>query len=141
MLQQAAHELHVWSKCTHPYVQELLGVARVREQIAMISRWLEHGDLPEYLQNYPTTDRCKMCTRVAEGLTYLHGRGIVSVHGDIKGGNILVADDHAPKLTDFGNATLQDYSLRFATTTTKRHISWRWTVGGPSCVPTPIFET
>ncbi|KAF8598264.1 kinase-like protein, partial [Ceratobasidium sp. AG-I] len=119
-------ELHVWSKCTHSYVQELLGVARVRDQTAMISRWLEHGNLPEYLKNHPAADRCQMCVQIAEGLTYLHGRGIV--HGDIKGGNILVAEDHTPKLTDFGNATLQDYSLRFATTTTKSHISWRWTV-------------
>ncbi|KAF8593296.1 kinase-like protein [Ceratobasidium sp. AG-I] len=125
MTQQAAHELHVWSKCTHPYVQELLGVECAHSQIAMISPWLEHGTLPEYLKHNPSTNRLKMCIQIAEGLAYLHRRGII--HGDIKGCNILVGDDYTPKLTDFGNGALQDYSLCFATTTTKNHISWRWT--------------
>ncbi|KAF8593294.1 kinase-like protein [Ceratobasidium sp. AG-I] len=118
------HELHVWSKCTHSYVQELLGVAYVRNQFAMISPWLEHGSLPEYMKRNPMIDRCKMCTQIAEGLAYLHGRDII--HGDIKGPNILVANDHTPRLTDFGNATLREYSLRFATSNTKNPISWRW---------------
>lgn len=124
LLKQAAHELHVWSKCTHPCVQELVGVAYVRNQIAMVSQWLEYGTLPEYLKNDRTADRCKMCIQITEGLKYLHGRGIV--HGDIKGENILVADDYTPKLTDFGNATLQEYSLRFATTSSKNDMSYRW---------------
>lgn len=63
MPQQAAHELHVWSKCTHPCVQELVGVAYVRNQIAMVSQWLEYGTLPEYLKNDRTADRCKMAGR------------------------------------------------------------------------------
>lgn len=63
MIQEAAHELHVWSKCTHSYVQELLGIARVRDQIAMVSQWLEHGAVPEYLRKYPIADRCKLVRR------------------------------------------------------------------------------
>lgn len=39
-------------------------------------------------------------TGVAEGLRYAHGQGIV--HRDIKPGNILIAPDGTPKITDWG---------------------------------------
>ncbi|CAE6444982.1 unnamed protein product [Rhizoctonia solani] len=41
--------------------------------------------------------------------------------------NILIADDHTPKLTDFGNAVLSEYTLQFSHSTTTPGMSMRWT--------------
>lgn len=39
-----------------------------------------------------------------------------------------MSEDNTPKLTDFGNAALKEYSLRFSTTTSGPGMSIRWTV-------------
>ncbi|KAG9123474.1 hypothetical protein FRC07_014889 [Ceratobasidium sp. 392] len=129
LLKYAAKELYAWSKCDHPNVLELLGLAEVRGQIAMVSPWMVNGDVGSFLRRQsPTGDRCSMCAQVAEGLVYLHANHIV--HGDVKGLNVLVSSDHMLKLTDFGNAALiKDYSLCFAASTSTRTkpTTLRWT--------------
>ncbi|KAG9077219.1 hypothetical protein FS749_010919, partial [Ceratobasidium sp. UAMH 11750] len=40
--------------------------------------------------------------------------------------NVLVNDNGAPMLTDFGNAVLQDCTLNFTATTRKHSLSLRW---------------
>ncbi|KAG8742889.1 hypothetical protein FRC10_000809 [Ceratobasidium sp. 414] len=57
---RAARELYAWSKCDHPNVLPLLGLAVFQEQIRMISLWLGNGSLPSYLDKHPDLDRCKM---------------------------------------------------------------------------------
>ncbi|CAE6502587.1 unnamed protein product, partial [Rhizoctonia solani] len=126
VLFHSAHELYVWSKCEHPNVMPLLGMALYKDRMAMISPWMEHGTMVVYLSRYPQVDRYAMCAQVAEGVAYLHDLGLV--HGDIKGANVVVSKDHIPKLADFGTSILHDYTLEFATTTGEQQISTlRWT--------------
>ncbi|CAE6358551.1 unnamed protein product [Rhizoctonia solani] len=124
-VKRAAHELYVWSKCSHPNVLEVYGVARYRDQIAMVSPWMGNGNLSQFLSRRPQVDRCALCIQVADGTAYLHSQGIA--HGDIKGVNVLVAHDYTLKLADFGNASLKEYSLQFTTTANALNISPRWT--------------
>ncbi|CUA73042.1 Serine/threonine-protein kinase B-raf [Rhizoctonia solani] len=124
-LKHAAQELHTWAKCNHPHVLKLLGLAIFRDQIGMISPWMKNGSLPAYLSKTPDINRYMISVQVSEGLAYLHANGIV--HGDLKGMNILVSDEGAPVLTDFGNAVVSKRSLQFTTTTTKYCVSLRWT--------------
>ncbi|CAE6492341.1 unnamed protein product [Rhizoctonia solani] len=65
------------------------------------------------------------CHGISDGLVYLHDVGII--HGDLKGGNILISEDGTPMLNDFGNAVLQEHSLQFTESTTRTNISPRWT--------------
>ncbi|CAE6441514.1 unnamed protein product [Rhizoctonia solani] len=120
-LRHTAHELYVWSKCNHPNVMNLIGVVQYRNQLAMVSAWMENGNMCQFLRRYPQTDRYLLIT---DGVTYLHSEGVV--HGDIKGANILIADDQTPKISDFGNATLKEYSLRFVDTDNQPTFSLRW---------------
>ncbi|KAJ1300634.1 hypothetical protein OPQ81_002286 [Rhizoctonia solani] len=124
-VKRTAHELYVWSKCSHPNVLEVYGVARYRHQIGMVSPWMENGNLSDFLSRKPPVDRCALCVQVAKGAAYLHGQGIA--HGDIKGANVLVAHDYTLKLADFGNSSLKEYSLQFTITADKLNISPRWT--------------
>lgn len=121
---RAAKELYAWSKCNHPNVLRLLGLAEFRNRLAMISLWAENGTLPSYIRKNPLVNRCSLSTSVSEGLAYLHVNGII--HGDLKGANILVSSDGVPMLTDFGNAKLAEATLAF-TTTAAVSFSPRWT--------------
>ncbi|KAG8713893.1 hypothetical protein FRC11_010593 [Ceratobasidium sp. 423] len=106
---RAAKEIYTWSKCKHPNVVKLIGLAVFRECLAMISRWEENGNLSQYLSKHPSTDRCQL------------------VHGDLKGANILIAKDGTPMLMDFGNAGLLDATLQFTQTNTGPSLTPRWT--------------
>ncbi|CAE6533660.1 unnamed protein product [Rhizoctonia solani] len=124
-LKRAAHELYVWSKCKHPNVLELSGVMIFRDRIAMVSPWVENGHLRWFLSRDPQVDRCALCVQIADGVGYLHEQGIV--HGDLKPENVLISQDYTPKLTDFGNAALAEYTLQFTNSSTTQSMSVRWT--------------
>ncbi|CAE6445998.1 unnamed protein product [Rhizoctonia solani] len=124
-LKRTAHELYIWSKCRHVNILELIGVAQHNNQIAMVSPWMENGNMNWYLNQHPLTDRYSLCSQIADAVAYLRNNGIV--HGDIKGANILVSGDHVPKLTDFGSSNIRKYTLGFTTSTTGPHTTLRWT--------------
>lgn len=107
-----------------------IGAALFQDEIAMVSPWMDSGNLLHYLKTNPTADRCKLCTQIAEGLAYMHDEN--AVHGDVKPDNVLISPDGVAVLADFGSATLtydatiqiayssapstptQDYTLRYA---------------------------
>ncbi|KAG8687059.1 hypothetical protein FRC09_013723, partial [Ceratobasidium sp. 395] len=124
ILKHAAHEVYAWSKCKHPNVQPLLGLVMFQGHIGMIARWESNGSLPQYLERRADADRCTLSSQVAEGLSYLHASGVV--HGDLKGANVLVSQDGVAQLADFGNAKLEEYTLKFTKTSTKEALSSRW---------------
>ncbi|EUC57447.1 tyrosine kinase catalytic domain protein [Rhizoctonia solani AG-3 Rhs1AP] len=126
-LEDAAREVYLWYKCKHPNILSLIGVAQFRGQLAMISPWMKHQNLEEFLSKHRSSqvDRLEIVTQIADGLAYLHRMG--TVHGDIKGDNVLVSEDGVPKLTDFGTATLQEWSISLSSTTVGTDASIRWT--------------
>ncbi|KAF8749806.1 Protein tyrosine kinase [Rhizoctonia solani] len=113
-LKQAARELYVWSKCEHPNVLPLIGMALFGEKFAMVSPWMENGTLTRFISQHPelTDTKCP-------GVSYLHDSGI---------SNIVVSRDFTPKLADFGNSWLGNtiQSLRFSETTSVPSMSIRW---------------
>ncbi|KAG8692212.1 hypothetical protein FRC08_009934 [Ceratobasidium sp. 394] len=141
-LKHAAHELYTWSRCRHRHVQPLLGLVEFQGQIGMISVWEANGSLRVYLEVHPEADRCQMSTQIAEGLSYLHESGVI--HGDLKGPNILISSDGMPLLADFGNSTLQEYTLKFTDTSTENQTTTRWAApelikGGTYSAPADVY--
>ncbi|KAF8593673.1 kinase-like protein, partial [Ceratobasidium sp. AG-I] len=119
-------ELYMWSKCSHMNVVKLLGVAQFRDQIAMVSPWMENGTLPQYLNDNPSASRNKLCRHVAMGVEYLHR--ISMVHGDLKGANVLISELGQAKLTDFGSSTLRNHTVDFSGASHGSDFSTRWAV-------------
>ncbi|KAG8741453.1 hypothetical protein FRC10_002857 [Ceratobasidium sp. 414] len=119
-------------------------MAMFRGHIAMISPWVEPGDFYKFIVAFPDTDRMGLCLQVANGLAYLHEKGVVrndhdhstattsnfsnlseQVYGDLKAQNVLIGSDAVVKLTDFGLSILEHSKIAFSATETGGGTS-RW---------------
>ncbi|KAG6907250.1 hypothetical protein DXG01_009703 [Tephrocybe rancida] len=81
----------------------------LRGRIAIVSTWMENGDINNYLRRNPTAIRGMLALDVANGLAYLHDLGII--HGDLKGPNILVDDGGRALLADFGISSVSNSEI------------------------------
>ncbi|KAG9017646.1 hypothetical protein FRB90_000383 [Tulasnella sp. 427] len=120
------HEAALWKAARHPNVLRFLGTWEANNTVYLISTFLDNGTVMQYLIAHPNADRTKFVGAysrtdvawltnadlqildVAKGLAYLHEIDIV--HGDIKGGNILISASVDAVLADFGLAKLADTS-------------------------------
>ncbi|KAG9128389.1 hypothetical protein FRC07_014803 [Ceratobasidium sp. 392] len=100
-----ARHLYVWSRLKHDNILQLLGVAQFRDHIAMISPWMDHGNLLEYLERNPTADRYRLLIGIVNGVVYLHQNN--TVHGEIKSSNVLISREGVVKVAGFGQADLE----------------------------------
>ncbi|GAB1522071.1 hypothetical protein RhiTH_005179 [Rhizoctonia solani] len=92
----------------------------------MVSPWMDNGDLRTYLLGNPKADRCQL------------------IHGDLKGGNVLISDNGEAMLNDFGNSLIEDNAMRFTATTRDTACSSRWAApeileGAPVSYPADVF--
>ncbi|KAG9090951.1 hypothetical protein FS749_000169 [Ceratobasidium sp. UAMH 11750] len=123
-LKEFSRELYIWWKLRHENVIKLHGFAQFHGRVGMVSPWMANGNVMEYIGARPSVNRYCLCSQVANGLEYLHAQNII--HGDLKGVNVLVANDGAAKIADFGTGVLQGGSIRFTSTSGTSCISTRW---------------
>ncbi|KAF9645010.1 kinase-like protein [Thelephora ganbajun] len=95
-------EAVVWKRLRHPNVVPFLGVAH--KPLQFVSEWMPNGTITRYVRDNPGADRINLLLDVAEGLNYLHTS--YTIHGDLKGPNIIVNHDGHACLTDFGLASI-----------------------------------
>ncbi|KAF9779779.1 kinase-like domain-containing protein [Thelephora terrestris] len=95
-------EAVVWKRLRHPNVVPFLGVTL--EPLQFVSEWLPNGTLTHYVTNNPSANRIALLLDVAEGLNYLHAS--YTIHGDLKGPNILIKANGHACLADFGLASI-----------------------------------
>ncbi|KAK7029786.1 kinase-like domain-containing protein, partial [Favolaschia claudopus] len=103
-------EALIWKDLKHPYILPLIGIDRdsFPDFLCMVSPWMEHGTVIEYLKKHGHDIVDKLLYEVAQGLEYLHSRDII--HGDLKGANILIQENWTACLADFGLSGLSDAS-------------------------------
>ncbi|KAF8517671.1 kinase-like domain-containing protein, partial [Hysterangium stoloniferum] len=101
-------EYLVWSSVNHPNILRCLGYSydfspeSHYELPALISPWMSKGTVISYIEDQPAVDLLPLIFGIADGLAFLHDRSPSTIHGDVRGGNILVSDQGIPCLTDFG---------------------------------------
>ncbi|KAG8688616.1 hypothetical protein FRC11_005138 [Ceratobasidium sp. 423] len=123
-LKRTTREIYNWSKLDHEHVNKLMGVIMFRERLGMVSKWMEHGNLRQYLSRNSGVDRYELCVQIARGVAYLHD--VNMIHGDLKACNILVSSAGVLKITDFDYSIFPECALAFSATTRIGGGTRRW---------------
>ncbi|KAG6905271.1 hypothetical protein DXG01_003775 [Tephrocybe rancida] len=97
------HEILVWSPLSHPAILPLYGIYLFQKTIALVSPWMENGNMCAFLNKHKDSNRVVLALGVAQGLKFLHENG--TIHSDLKGPNILVNSLGRICLADFGSAS------------------------------------
>ncbi|KAF8962816.1 kinase-like domain-containing protein [Flammula alnicola] len=116
LLKRLQAEVLAWHRLCHKNVSQLFGIVQSPNSIAMVSQWCDNGTICSYLKRNPTANRLKLLIQVALGIAYLHTVKPTIIHGDLKGGNILVDDVGNAIITDFGlSKVMEEMSMSIAT--------------------------
>ncbi|KAG8903407.1 hypothetical protein FRB99_003337 [Tulasnella sp. 403] len=100
VLKLISAEVKAWKSLSHRHILPFLGLYAKKGHLYMVSPWVEHGCLMDYLKKHPDADRVQFIRETADALSYLHEQK--TIHGDIKGCNILVSTTIHALLCDFG---------------------------------------
>jgi hypothetical protein len=91
------------------YVVQLLQVGWDAEPPYYVMEYVENGSLDDLLKRQgtlPVAEAADVFREIAVGLAHAHGRGVL--HCDLKPANILLDQDHRPRLADFGQSRLSN---------------------------------
>jgi len=75
-------------------------------QLALVSLYVEHGTVVQYVKKHAGANRERLVLNIANGLNHMHDFNIV--HGDLKAVNVLVNGNGVAQITDFGQSRLLD---------------------------------
>ena len=97
-------EARIVASLEHPHILPVYDVGEHGDQVYLVMRLLEGGDLKERQEADPLSVEAsiKLIGQLASALTYAHQRGII--HRDLKPQNVLIDAENNPYLTDFGIA-------------------------------------
>lgn len=100
-LQKFRREVIAWRHLRHQNILPLIGVNLGPQRLVMVSEWMDHGNINEFIENHEGVNRIQLVSTcgiylaefllycfiqlidAANGLEYMHG--ISMVHGDLKG--------------------------------------------------------
>ncbi|KAJ6456529.1 kinase-like domain-containing protein [Mycena sanguinolenta] len=122
-------EVLTWVHLKHIYVLPFLGLDEKSFDgypPCIVTPYMRNGTMNNFVKNrngtLPDSRVDKLLFETAQGLAYLHSQNIV--HGDLRGGNVLINDEEHAQLADFGLAIVTDATL--GTTSTTQRGSLRW---------------
>ncbi|XP_035709078.1 tyrosine-protein kinase Btk29A isoform X2 [Folsomia candida] len=101
-------EAKVMTKLQHTNLVQLYGVCSKHRPIYIITEYMKHGALLNYLRRNETNLQVNldalldMCTQVCKGMAYLERHNYI--HRDLAARNCLVGLDNVVKVADFGLA-------------------------------------
>lgn len=102
--QEFLAEAAIMKKLRHPNLIQLYAVCTEGEPIYIVSEFMKHGSLLDYLQTYGSSFGepilVDMCAQVAAGMAYLEEHAMI--HRDLAARNVLVGANNTCKVGDFG---------------------------------------
>jgi serine/threonine-protein kinase len=100
----------------HPNIVTVYDIGKTDTECYMAMECIEGAELRTLLlpgKPLPVPRALTIAAQVAEGLAYAHERGVV--HRDIKPANIMVPENGAVKITDFGIARMRSSNVQTQT--------------------------
>jgi serine/threonine protein kinase len=58
-------EVVLWHQFKHPNLLRLLGAEKTSESLMMVSEWMKHGTIKEFITAHPETNRLKLVNILA----------------------------------------------------------------------------
>ncbi|KAF2949833.1 uncharacterized protein [Oryza sativa Japonica Group] len=112
--EEFAKEVIVHSQINHKNVVRLLGCCTEENALMIVMEFICNGNLDNVLHcsntkgcvPFPLYKRLDIAIEVAEALWCMHSMYSPVLHGDVKPANILLDENHSPKISDFGIARL-----------------------------------
>ena len=100
-------EAQLVARLEHPHIVPLHDYWRSPEGAYLVMRWLGGGTLQDRIASGPLSveQADALVDQIAPALSFAHRHGVV--HRDLKPSNILLDEDGAPYLSDFGIARLE----------------------------------
>ena len=102
-------EARITASINHPYVVKVFTYGSDHGQYYIAMELVDKGSLDDLMQLQGRVSELQVLNvglQVASGLQAAHQAGLI--HRDVKPGNILFADAHTAKITDFGLALLAE---------------------------------
>jgi hypothetical protein len=56
-MQRFCKEVVTWKSLLHPNVLPLIGIAMTETQFTMVSEWMVHGNINDFVKAHPDADR------------------------------------------------------------------------------------
>ena len=103
-------EARITASINHPYVVKVFSFGSDQAQYYIAMELVDKGSLDDLIEVQGRVSELQVLQvglQVASGLQAAHGAGLI--HRDVKPGNILFADAHTAKITDFGLALLAEH--------------------------------
>ncbi|PBK94120.1 kinase-like protein, partial [Armillaria gallica] len=121
-------EATIWKQLKHPNILPFIGVntTSFAERVCLISPWMMNGNIIKFLElnQDQDHDRLQYIREIASAIAFLHHFDPHIVHGDIRGHNVLISDDHHCLLADFGSSLI--IATQVPSTNTLTQNSTRW---------------
>ncbi|KAG8949026.1 hypothetical protein FRC04_009100 [Tulasnella sp. 424] len=105
-MERFSRQVNIWRSLKHPNVLEFYGWCKIRDQMHLVTRWLESGDVRHYRKVSQLSDTAilNLVRDVALGLRYVHSKDVV--HAALSPGNVLIRPDGTAAIGDFSGAKI-----------------------------------